>query len=350
MRQPPRRLCAVPGLGARLAVLPALAAALVLCTSLPALAVPAADHVRLDLVALRLSVNDYSTRYQVKTTVVVSSSADDGLERVKEAQLVITQPGGGAVTLKPRSADISPKRFKAATAKLLFKAIDDSSSKALSNVPAGFFAAAGEYVARLQLRGESYSAKFCFGEPVRLRAEQNGSVPPSFSLKDEEPLDIFTEPAEFGPVYYKRQDFTNFFFMLNNMDEALQSKDFHPEVESPMYIFQVRVGDGNGGPTRLLDPSKYIAGHQEFLIRSEKTSTPLRFSPDEFNPGEVVVVDFTRQETPGPDVGLSGPQDGFSGQVITQNRVVYALAVETAPTAQELGVLAGAAGSGEDGS
>ncbi len=261
----------------------------------------------------------------------------------------MTSPSGAAVSLKPRSADISPKRFKAATAKLLFKAIDDSSSKALSNVPTGFLTAPGEYSAKLTLRGESYHARFSFGAPVSLQAEQDGQRVGHFSLKDEQPLDIFTEPKEFGPVYYKRQDVTNFMFMLNNMDQAIESKDYHPEVESPMYIFQVRVGDSSGGPTRLLDPGKYIDGHQEYLIRSDKTSTPLRFSADEFSPGEVVIVDFMRQDTLQPDEGLSGPADGFSGQVVTQNRVVYAMAIETAPTAGELGTLgAGAAAEAPD--
>lgn len=306
-----------------------------------ALAVPAADHVRLDLAALRLCVNDFSIRYQVKVICIVTSSEDNGLERVKEAELTIYSPGGTAVSLKPRSADISPKRFKAATAKLLFKAIDDSSSKALSNVPTGFLTQPGEYRARLTLRGESYHAQFNFGTPISLEAQQSGQRVAHFSLKDEEPLDIFTEPREFGPVYYKRQDFTNFMFMLNNMDQAIESKDYHPEIESPMYIFQVRVGDSSGGPTRLLDPGKYIEGHQEFLIRSDKTSTPLRFGAEEFSPGEVVIVDFMRQDTQKPNAGLSGPPDGFSGQVVTQNRVVYAMAIETAPTATELGALAG---------
>jgi hypothetical protein len=336
MRHTPRRWPAVPAALVLLAVCAALFA------PEAALAVPRADHVRFDLAALRLCVNDFSVRYQVKVICIVTSSEENGLERVKEAELTVTSPSGAAVSLKPRSADISPKRFKAATAKLLFKAIDDSASKALSNVPSGFLTAPGEYSAKLTLRGESYYARFSFGAPVSLTAEQDGVRVEHFSLKDEEPLDIFTQPREFGPVYYKRQDFTNFMFMLNNMDQAIESKDYHPEVESPMYIFQVRVGDSNGGPTRLLDPGKYIAGHQEFLIRSDMTSTPLRFGADEFNPGEVVIVDFMRQDTLKPDEGLSGPADGFSGQIVTQNRVVYAMAIETAPTASELGALAGA--------
>lgn len=321
-------------------ILTALLTALHFFLPAPASAVPGADHVLLDLAALKLCVNDLSVRYQLKLTCYVNSSVDGGLDGVKGAEMTITSPSGGGVTLKPRSAEIMPKRFKAASATLLFKAIDDSASRALSNVPSGFFALPGEYSAYLTLRGEKYRARFSFGPSISLRAEQTGLPVENYSLLEGLPLTIVTEPQEFGPVYYKRQDYTNFMFMLNNMDQALESKDYHPEVESPKYVFQVRIADSQGGPARLLDPAKYIAGHQEFLIRSDMTATPLTFGAGEFKPGEVVVVDFMRQDTLKPNEGLSGPAEGFSGQIVSQSRVVYALAVAGGTVPEELKELA----------
>jgi hypothetical protein len=327
------------GLRQRAVAWPGAALGLGVALMLPgaALAVPKADHVRVEVAALRLSINDYCTRYQVKVLVTVSSSEEGGLDGVKDAGLTVANPAGAQVALSACKVEIIPKRFKAATAQLLFKAGEDTSSAALSNVPRGFFGQDGTYCASVRVRGQQYAGEFRFGAMVSLSAEQAGKPVEHFSLKDEEPLRISTEPGEFGPVYYKRQDLMNFMFMLNNMDQAIQSGNYHPEVESPMYVFQVRIGDAQGGPARLLDPARYIEGHQPFLIRSDHTSTPLVFSAEEFSPGDVVIVDFMRQDTLQPDEGFTCAKGGFSGQITVQNRAVYAMAVESAPSAAELG-------------
>ena len=126
--------------------------------------------------------------------------------------------------------------------------------------PPGFFSADGPYEVVLTLRGNYITGTFSFGEPLAMAVSQAGQAVDNFSLKAEAPLTVATTPAEFGPVYYKRQDLTNFVFQMANMDQALAGGDFHAPIESPRYVFQVRAGDADGGTTRLIDPSRYIKG------------------------------------------------------------------------------------------
>ena len=158
-------------------------------------------------------------------------------------------------------------------------------------------------------------------------------------LRDEAGFTVSTTPGSFGPVYYKRQDMTNFVFQLANMDQALKGGDFHAPVEPMRYFFQVRIGDTAGGPTRLLDPARYIEGHKSHMIRSEETGTPLSFQAEEFAAGEVVLIDFMRLDTLPPDTVFTAERENLSSLATTQERVVYALAVETPPTPEELGQL-----------
>jgi hypothetical protein len=143
----------------------------------------------------------------------------------------------------------------------------------------------------------------------------------NFTLRSATPFEIYTSPAEFGPVYYKRQDITNFMFQLANMYQSLESQDYHTPVESPLYVFQVGVSDGQGGPTSLLDPAHYIAGYQPHLIRSESTATPLRFEPELFEIGDVVVVDFVRQDRNGRTACLRATIQS-PDQVVMEDRVI----------------------------
>ncbi|GEM_PF-6325498 len=324
---------------------PAMLLAVALLLAFPpvtAAAVPEADHVRIECIALRLKVNDYSIRHQVKLLVTVTTSDESRLSGVDLALLSLTSPAGVEVTMGCRECRVTPRQFKAANARLLFKAVEDSAAplpSAQSNVPPGFFDEAGPYQVSLTLRGELFSGEVSFGEPLAMSIEQDGRAAERFCLADELPLTITTKPAEFGPVYYKRQDLSGFVFQLASMNQALEGKDYHPQRESPQYVFQIRRGDAEGGPAALVDPSRYIAGHEKHLIRSDHTSTPLTFGAGEFRPGDVLIVDFMRQETPPPDAGFE-QRDNFSAQVVVQDRVVYALAVETAPTPEELGVVA----------
>jgi len=307
-------------------------------------AVPEADHLRVECVVLRLAVNDYTVRRQVKLMCTLASADESRLAEVEGAQLTITSPSGQGVTLAPQQVEILPRVFKAANAKLLFKAIDDSAEPSLNNVPQGFLGAPGQYRLKLSIRDETVEGEVGFGEGVSLRAEQGGKPVKHFTLSAEQPLDILSDPAEFGPVYFKRQDLTNFLFQMANMDQALSGGDFRTPVESPLYIFQVRIGDLSGGPTKLLDPARYIDGYQPHLIRSERTSTPLHFDANDFVPGQVVIVDFLRQDTVPDAEGLHGPQRNFSSRTVVINQMVVALAVEQAPTAAELGEVAASSG------
>lgn len=324
---------------------PALLLAVALLLMIPpvtASAVPEADHVRIECIALRLKVNDYSIRHQIKLLVTVTTSDEERLSGVDLALLTLENPAGEEVTMGCRECRITPRQFKAANARLLFKAVEDSAAplpSPQSNVPPGFFTGSGSYRVGLMLRGELFEGEVSFGEPLAMSVEQDGRPAERFCLADELPLTITTAPAEFGPVYYKRQDLTGFVFQLASMNEALEGKDYHPQRESPQYVFQIRRGDAEGGPAALIDPSRYIEGHKKHLIRSDRTSTPLSFGADEFEPGDVLIVDFMRQETPPPDAGFK-PLSNFSAQVVVQDRVVYALAVETAPTPEELGQVA----------
>jgi len=306
-------------------------------------AIPEAGHVRIQCAALRLNVNNYSLRHQIKVVVSVSAPEVTDFGGIEESVLTITAPSGATLNFSPTSFDIRPRVFKAANATLLFKAIDDSADAAVSNVPSGFFDAAEPYTLVLTMPGRRFEGAVSFSRYLAMHVEQQGQPVRNFCLADETGMDLYTTPAEFGPVYYKHQDITNFVFQLANMDAAIESQDYHPPVESPRYIFQVRIGDGAGGPTQLLDPARYIDGYTSHLIRSERTSTPLHFAAEDFNDGDVVVVDFERQDTLEPDSVFSGYGEGYSSEVVVKDRIVYALKVEEPPTAEELGQVASSA-------
>lgn len=305
-------------------------------------AVPEADYVHLDCTALRLTVNDYSVRHQIKLEVAVSAPDEDALSGVDLALLSITNPAGEDVTMSYRNISLNPKRFKAAHARLLFKAVEDSAApmpSELSNVPPGFFSSPGPYKLDLTLRGELFQGEISFGEPLAMAVEQESEAVANFVLRDEAGFTVSTTPQSFGPVYYKRQDMTNFVFQLANMDQALKGGDFHAPVEPLRYFFQVRIGDTAGGPTRLLDPARYIEGHKAHMIRSDETSMPLSFKAEEFVAGDAVLIDFMRLDTAPPDTVFTAERENLSSLATTQERVVYALAVEPPPTPEELGLL-----------
>lgn len=325
-------------------LLAGLAGAALLLAPAALKAVPAAEHVRLECIALRLNVNDYSLRHQIKLLVSVTAEDEQRLALVENALLSVTNSAGQTVNLAVREFHSSPRQFKAANARLMFKAVEDSANAQVSNVPRGFFADDGPYMLALSLLGRSYTGSISFGAPLKLQVEQLGRPVSNFALSVEQPVRITTQPAEFGPVYYKRQDLTNFFFQMANMEQSLESGDYHAPKESPRYIFQISIGDGEGGPARLLDPSRYIEGFEPHLIRSERTSTPLSFAGSEFQSGDVVVVDFMREEIAAPDTGFAGGGEEFSSQLVVQERVVYALHAEAAPSSAELGAAGGAAG------
>lgn len=303
-------------------------------------AVPEADHVRLECSVLRLQVNDYSVRYQLKAQLAISAPSEAQLSGADLALMSIVNSAGEAVTIAPRSCQLSPRQFKAAHATLLFKAIEDTSAPfpaEPSNVPAGFLSAGGPFDILLIVRGEQFSGQVSFGAQLGMRVMQDGREISNFCLADELPCLVETEPSQFGPAYYKRQDLTNYVFQLASMEQALESQDYHPAVESPRYLFQLRIGDPDGGPTRLVDPQRYIEGYTPHLIRSEQTSTPLSFSADEFSSGDVVIIDFERTETLPPDALFSAARENFSSQTTVADRVVYAMYVEPPPTPAELG-------------
>jgi hypothetical protein len=179
----------------------------------------------------------------------------------------------------------------------------------------------------VNLHGETYGGQVSFGPPLSLRCEQGGMAAENFALSPGLLLDIYTDPATFGPVYYKRQDVKNFFYQLANIDDALSGGDFHAPIESPKYIFQIRTGPNDGGPTQVLDPRLYIQGAQEHLIRSDATATPLRLDPSGFQAGQMLLVDFMRQETGAPNACFVDGHDNVSSQVVVQDRIVYSLQV-----------------------
>ena len=115
--------------------------------------------------------------------------------------------------------------------------------------------------------------------------------------------------------------------------QALTSGDFHPPHESPIYLFQIRLGDPSGGPMELVDPSRYIDGYQAHMIRSEHTASPIEFPAHEFRDGDAVVVDFMRRDSLLPDTGITSIEDDFSCQVTVEDRVVYALYAMDPPEA-----------------
>lgn len=316
---------------------------------------PEAGHVRLEASALRLQVNDYSTRWQFKLHVNVTAPEEGELAGVETAVLTLRNPEGRYVELLPRQSEIFPKRFKAANARLQFRALEDSAAPGQGNLPAGFFSGGGPYRFSLQLQRDYYSGEFGFGDELAMQALQPGAsgaleAVRNFCMASEQPLHIATQPSGFGPVYYKRQDLKNFVFQLANIDDSLTSGSYHAPVENPQYIFQVRVGDA-GGAMQLLDPSRYIRGHQPFLIRSDWTETPLQFQPADLAGHKAVLIDFIRTDTQEPDAGLTGPTRtgrGWSGQIEVQQRVMYALYIDLPPAPGELLQQAGQAAVEEE--
>jgi len=321
-----------------------IAATLVLALPLGAAAVPEADHIHLELDALRLNVNDYSLKHQVKAVLTITAEDESRFSGADLALITIINPVGEDVTLGHYKYVFNEKKFKAANAIVVFKVVEDSSAplpSELSNVPPGFFCADGPYHVSIILRGEVISGEFSFGPALGMGVSQGGEPVTNFCLAAEEPFQVATDPQEFGPVYYKRQDLTNFVYQLANMDQALEGGDFHAQVETPRYVFQVRAGKGDGGPTRLIDPARYIVGHEKHLIRSEQTATPLSFQAGEVTPGEVVVIDFQREDVPAPDSLFGAETASFSSRVLITDRVVFALHAETPPTPEELGQVSG---------
>jgi hypothetical protein len=321
-----------------------------------AAAAPQPGHVRLDCNVLHLQVNDYSTRWQVKVLATLSVAEDAQLAGVEKATLRLDNPEGRFLTLLPHRSDVQGKRFKAANAKLEYRAVEDSGSREQSNAPQGFFASPGPYTFSVTLLGQQYGGQFSFGAPLGMQAlqpaGQDAAPRPvsNFCLAEEQPLVIRTTPPTFGPVYYKEQDLTNFVYQLANMDDSLESGSYHPKVESPRYVFQVQTGDGDG-PLQLLDPSRYIAGAQQFLIRSDSTSTPLEFKPEDLASAKTVMINFVRIDTAEPNAGFTGPGpagDGWDGQLTVQERVVYALYKQAPPTRAELGEDATSAAAAAD--
>lgn len=317
------KLCAIAG----------ALAGLILLVPAAASAVPEASHVRLECDALRLNVNNYTTRHQITLTVSLSAPDESDFAGMEDARLEISSPGGDTVTFPPHKQAKYPRRFKAANAKLMFKAISDPSDKDTSNVPEGFFDDSGPYRLNLALLGHTYNGKVEFGRRLDMSVLQLGEPVANFTLRSEAPFEVYTTPAEFGPVYYKRQDITNFMFQLANISEALESQDYHTPVENPLYLFQVGVSDGEGGPTVLLDPAQYIQGYEPHLIRSESTTTPLRFDPKFFKVGDVVVVDFMRQDRAEPDSVFASDNPDMTDQLVVKDRVVFALEILDPPPA-----------------
>jgi hypothetical protein len=292
--------------------------------------------------ALRLQVNDYTTRWQFKLHVSIAAPDDSLLSGVDASILRLDNPEGHYVELLPRQTSVFPRRFKAANARLQFRAIEDSATPGQGNLPSGFFEGDGPYRYTLTLLGQQYHGEFSFGDMPQMHALQpeGGTLAPvrNFCMRSELPLQIVTVPRAFGPVYYKRQDLKNFVYQLANIDDSLSGGSYHPPVESPRFIFQVRVGDA-GGTMQLLDPSRYIRGHKPHLIRSDWTETPIELNPTDLEGNKAVLIDFIRTDTATPNSGFRGPdarEMGWSGQLEIQQRVLYALYIDEPPSAGEL--------------
>jgi hypothetical protein len=327
----------------------ALVLGLLLASARPAaaLADPLPGHVQLDCHVLHLQINDYSSRWQVKLLASVTAAEEADLAGIEQSTLRLTAPGGKYLELLPHRSDTFGKRFKAANARLEYRAVEDTASRQQSNAPGGFFASPGPYGFSVTLLGKAYGGQFSFGEPLKLEALQpsnDGLAVPvrNFVMAEAKPLLIQTVPRSFGPVYYKEQDLTNFVYQLANMDDSLLSGSYHPPVESPRYVFQVQTGQGDG-PLHLLDPSRYVEGAQPFLIRSDNTGTPLEFQPADLAGALTVLINFVRIDTAAPNAGFSGPQpagDGWTGQLTVQERVVFALYKNEPPSKAALAVQA----------
>jgi hypothetical protein len=314
-----------------------------LCLSLfgraaPACAVPEVRHAHIDCAALRLKVGDHSVRHQVKLVLTLTAEEESALSGSDQSLLYIANPAGFSARIEPLSSKFTPRQFKVANSVLVFKAATDSADPSQNSVPADFFSDGGPYKLTLDALGERYTAEISFGPEVRLRCEQGGREITDFSMAEEQALRIFTDPDEFGPVYHKRQDTTNLFFQLANMDDALLGGDFHAPIESPLFVFSVRSAPSDGGPSRVVDPSLYISGAQEHLIRSAGAATPVELRAGLFSQGETVVVDFMRQETIPPDALFTAGKANVTSRAAQQDRVVYAMLVESEPLAGELGL------------
>jgi hypothetical protein len=296
-------------------------------------AVPEASHVRLECEALRLNVNNYTLRHQISLVVTVSAADEAEFAGLGDAELSVSDPTGTSVTLGPAKQSESPRRFKAAHARLKFRAISDPADPGSSNVPAGFFDGDGPFSLSLSLLGKTYRGEVAFNRRLGMSVLQLGEAATTFTLRSGAPFEIYTTPAEFGPVYYKQQDITNFMFQLANMYQSLESQDYHTPVENPLYLFQIGVCDGEGGPTSLLDPARYIEGYEPHLIRSESTATPLRLEPQLFGTGDVIVVDFRRQDRAEPDSVFASDNPDLTDQLIVEDRVIFALEINDPPPA-----------------
>lgn len=302
-----------------------LLAAMAVSFAGPAHAVPSAAQLEINVRILNLKVNDYATRRQVRLSAQVARENERELLGVKDSRLRISAPDGRHVELEPEDWKFTPKRFKVAHATLSFIAVEDTSSPRESNVPEGFLLSDGPYTLSLSILGEQAKGEISFHDRLNVAMLQDEQPVDNFILHSGSQLHIFTEPRTIGPVYYKRQDLTNFAFSMASMDQAMQGGDFHYIPESPTYLLQVRIGRAEGGPTELLDPSRYIDGYQPHMIRSDETTTPISFRSDEFRSGDVVVLDFERTDTLDPDSVFSGDARGLTSGVSHHERLIFAL-------------------------
>ncbi len=293
--------------------------------SRPALAVPTAAQLEINVSLLNLKVNDYATRRQIRLSVQVAREDERDLLGVKDSLLMITAADGSSIELAPEDWKFTPRRFKTAHAVISFTAMEDSSSTSEGNVPQGFLMADGPYRLDLLVLGEHASGEVSFADRLKVMLLQDEEPVDNYILHSGTKLHIFTEPRTIGPVYYKRQDLTNFAFSMAAMDEAMQGGDFHYIPETPSYLLQVRIGRAEGGRTELLDPSRYIDGYKPHMIRSDQTTTPISFASDEFLTGDVVVLDFERKDVLEPDTVFRGDAHGLTSEVVHHERLIYAL-------------------------
>jgi hypothetical protein len=284
--------------------------------------VPAAEHVRLQLLVQRMNVNDYSIRKQFRLDADITAEDPKRFDRLDSARFVVISPSGVSAKVRPYYIKVADKHFKAARAELVFKLVEDTASRQRSNVPVGYFAAEGPYTVRLELPGANYSGRVEFGPPIALTVSQNGAAPSGFALDAAQPIELLTAPQSFGPVYYKQQDVRNVFYQLANMDDALKDADFRVEAESPQYFFQLRAGGLGDASTRLIDPAAYISGAQHGLIRSAQAVTPLLLPGGGLNAQQNLLMDFSRKETLQDGVFRSS-SDNFSATAVVRERVVY---------------------------
>ncbi|MCB1218746.1 hypothetical protein KDL44_15280 [bacterium] len=304
------------------------AALLLLCWLLataPAAAVPSAAQLEINVRLLNLKVNDYATRRQIRINAQVAREDERELLGVQDSRLTVTAPDGRSVVLEPEDWKFTPKRFKVATATLSFIVVEDTSSPSVSNVPEDFLLEDGPFRLQLKVLGELATGSVSFADRLEVQLLQDEEPVDNYILHSGTQLRIYTEPRTIGPVYYKRQDLTNFAFSMASMEQAMQGGDYHYIPETPTYLLQVRIGRAEGGRTILLDPSRYIDGYQPHMIRSDQTTTPISFHSDEFRTGDVVVLDFERKDVLDPDTVFSGNARGLTSGVVHHERLIYAL-------------------------